>query len=43
MCTLLSTPKPRNLINAEFFDAMREGAYFINTARGEVVDQQALD
>src|SRR6185312_296662 len=35
-------PETRNLINAELFDAMREGAYFINTARGEVVDQQAL-
>jgi D-3-phosphoglycerate dehydrogenase len=35
-------PETRNLINAEFFDAMRPGAYFINTARGEVVDQQAL-
>lgn len=35
-------PETRNLINAEFFEAMREGAYFINTARGEVVDQQAL-
>jgi D-3-phosphoglycerate dehydrogenase / 2-oxoglutarate reductase len=32
----------RNIIDAEFFNAMREGAYFINTARGEVVDQQAL-
>jgi D-3-phosphoglycerate dehydrogenase / 2-oxoglutarate reductase len=32
----------RKLIDAEFFNAMREGAYFINTARGEVVDQQAL-
>lgn len=32
----------RNLIDAEFFNAMPEGAYFINTARGEVVDQQAL-
>lgn len=32
----------RNLIDAEFFNAMRPGAYFINTARGEVVDQQAL-
>ncbi|HEX5887849.1 MAG TPA: NAD(P)-dependent oxidoreductase, partial [Pyrinomonadaceae bacterium] len=32
-------PETRNLIDAEFFDAMREGAYFINTARGEVVDQ----
>jgi D-3-phosphoglycerate dehydrogenase len=35
-------PETRNLINAEFFEAMRAGAYFINTARGEVVDQQAL-
>ncbi len=35
-------PETKNLINAEFFEAMREGAYFINTARGEVVDQQAL-
>lgn len=32
----------RNLIDAAFFNAMRQGAYFINTARGEVVDQQAL-
>ncbi|HVF22229.1 MAG TPA: NAD(P)-dependent oxidoreductase [Pyrinomonadaceae bacterium] len=32
----------RNLIDTDFFNAMREGAYFINTARGEVVDQQAL-
>lgn len=35
-------PETKNLINAEFFAAMRDGAYFINTARGEVVDQQAL-
>jgi D-3-phosphoglycerate dehydrogenase len=32
----------RNVINDGFFSAMRQGAYFINTARGEVVDQQAL-
>jgi D-3-phosphoglycerate dehydrogenase len=32
----------RGMIGAEFFGAMREGAYFINTARGEVVDQVAL-
>ena len=32
----------RNLIDGAFFNAMREGAYFINTARGEVVDQKAL-
>lgn len=35
-------PETKNLINAEFFAAMQPGAYFINTARGEVVDQQAL-
>ncbi len=32
----------RGLIDANFFDAMRPGAYFINTARAEVVDQVAL-
>ena len=32
----------RGFLSAEFFGAMREGAYFINTARGEVVDQPAL-
>ena len=35
-------PETRGLIGADFFGAMREGAYFINTARGEVVDQDAL-
>lgn len=32
----------RGLIDAGFFAAMREGAYFINTSRGETVDQAAL-
>jgi D-3-phosphoglycerate dehydrogenase / 2-oxoglutarate reductase len=32
----------RNSINADIFSAMRPGSYFINTARGEVVDQNAL-
>jgi D-3-phosphoglycerate dehydrogenase len=35
-------PETRGMLGAEFFSAMREGAYFINTARGEVVDQNAL-
>jgi D-3-phosphoglycerate dehydrogenase len=30
------------LLGARFFGAMREGAYFINTARSEVVDPAAL-
>jgi D-3-phosphoglycerate dehydrogenase len=32
----------RGLIGAAFFDAMRPGAFFINTSRAEVVDQEAL-
>jgi D-3-phosphoglycerate dehydrogenase len=32
----------RGLIGAEVFNSMRSGSYFINTARGDVVDQAAL-
>lgn len=35
-------PETRSLIGADVFASMKEGAYFINTARGEVVDQAAL-
>ena len=35
-------PETRGIIDARFFNAMHEGSYFINTARGDVVDQQAL-
>ncbi|MFL6230650.1 MAG: 3-phosphoglycerate dehydrogenase family protein [Pyrinomonadaceae bacterium] len=35
-------PETRGLVGREFFDAMRDGAYFINTSRGEIVDQAAL-
>jgi D-3-phosphoglycerate dehydrogenase len=35
-------PDTRGIIGADFFNHMREGAYFINTSRGEVVDQAAL-
>ena len=31
-----------HLLNAEFFNAMRDGAIVLNTSRGEVVDTQAL-
>jgi D-3-phosphoglycerate dehydrogenase / 2-oxoglutarate reductase len=34
--------RTRGLLGAEFFGAMREGAYFVNTARAEVIDQDAL-
>jgi D-3-phosphoglycerate dehydrogenase len=37
-----ATPQTRGLIDAAFFEAMRPGAYFINTSRAEVVDQVAL-
>jgi len=39
---LALNPETKNLLGADFFNAMNEGAYFINTARGEVVDQAAL-
>jgi D-3-phosphoglycerate dehydrogenase len=35
-------PETRGLIGADFFGAMKDGAYFVNTSRGEVVDQDAL-
>ena len=39
---LALNPQTRNSIGADLFSAMRPGAYFINTSRGEVVDQNAL-
>ena len=32
----------RGLLGAAFFDAMKPGAFFVNTSRAEVVDQEAL-
>ena len=39
---LALNPSTKSLIDAAFFKVMRAGAYFINTARGEVVDHSAL-
>ena len=36
------TPQTRNMFNKEMCDKMKEGSYFINTARGELVDEDAL-
>lgn len=36
------TPQTEGLVNAEFLGRMKENAVLINTARGEVVDQEAL-
>ena len=36
------TPETKNSLGEKFFAAMNPGAYFVNTSRGEVVDQVAL-
>jgi D-3-phosphoglycerate dehydrogenase len=33
----------RNLIDEKFFQALRQGSFFINTSRAEVIDQSALE
>jgi D-3-phosphoglycerate dehydrogenase len=35
-------PDTKMMMDAGFFNAMKDGAYFINTSRGETVDQEAL-
>ncbi len=39
---LALAPETRHRIAASVFEAMRPGAYFVNTSRGEVVDGEAL-
>ena len=37
-----STPETEHLVGAEFVEAMREGAFLVNTSRAEVVDEEAV-
>ncbi len=39
---LALTPETRGLVGAEFAAALRPGAIFLNTSRGEIVDEPAL-
>jgi len=36
------TPQSRHLFNAAAFDAMKKGAYIVNTSRGALIDSKAL-
>ena len=40
---LALTPDTRNLVDASVFEQLKPGSYFVNTARGEVVDHAALE
>jgi len=37
-----STAETEHIIDSTFFDSMKDGAIFINTSRGQVVDEKAL-
>lgn len=39
---LAATPQTQGLLSDEFFGVLKPGAYFINTARADVVDEEAL-
>jgi len=39
---LAMTPDTRHLLNNDFFNKMEDGAIFVNTSRGEIVDTAAL-
>jgi D-3-phosphoglycerate dehydrogenase len=37
-----SSPETKNLVDADFLAAMKQGAILVNTSRGDVVDESAL-
>jgi D-3-phosphoglycerate dehydrogenase len=37
-----STPDTKGLCDARFFEAMKPGSFFINTSRGDIVDEAAM-
>ncbi len=37
-----STPRTRKIISADLIQSMKEGVYIVNTARGKVIDEEAL-
>ncbi len=39
---LAAAPETEHFIGNSFFDALKDGAIFVNTSRGEIVDTQAL-
>lgn len=47
LCDIVSlhmavTEETTQMVNGKFFEKMKEGAYLINTARGELIDDKAL-
>lgn len=42
VATLPGTPETKHLLDSEIFEAIKEGAYFVNIGRGSVVDEAAL-
>ncbi len=37
------TKETKGILDAKFFEGMKPGSFFVNTSRGEVVDQRALE